>query len=193
MPGWHRLIGAGTGCGTAVALALAVLVGSAPDAQAVDEGEIVSGCTFSEDAIEPLKEAIATALGLFRDEVVEDPNDPNETIIVSVPDTGLIATPIVIVPSFNDNLGQPNDQVVEPDFTGIVVCRSQVEVAAFQNNVSETDNFPSSGLADLLELQQTSYVLIEPTGGGLRSLRLCHTDRQSDCFVADEAPPAPAD
>lgn len=122
---------------------------------------VLSTCTIDAGDVADLKVAIATALGF-------DEEDE-------------IAVPIVIVPTFNDNLGQFDSEGEE---SGIIVCINEDETSTSSTGTSESDPFPGSGTADIIELQQSSYVLIDVDG--TRSIRICQSDEISDCIEATE-------
>jgi hypothetical protein len=164
MRGCRRMITGSRGAGAAAALALAVLFGNIPAGVAQS---IQSNCTFTDADVAGLFAKIATALG----------RPAGNT-------TGIVV-PIVIVPTFNENLGQPLTAAANSTFSPMVICRNSDEIGPF-GSTTESARFPTSGTADLLEIQQTTYVLIDELPNAPKRLRLCHTDRTNTCIVGTE-------
>lgn len=164
MSGWHRKTRIGAGTGGMMAFAAALLLGAGSEVGA----QAIFTCDFNETEVDltDLRDAIAADIG----------GNVNRNSI---------SIPIIIVPTFNDNLGQPDAQGANAELTQIVICINTDEVASTTTGVSESDDFPSTGTADLLEVQQTSYVLIDRGGPG-RQLRICHADESNECIVASE-------
>jgi hypothetical protein len=172
MRAWRRTTGGGFGAGAAVALGLAAFLGNIPGAGAQ---LVTPECTFDNDDVDEavvedgsgLFNAIAAALGI----------DPAEVVI-----------PILIVPTFNEKLGQVDDDT----FSELVICRNTDEIPDGFATTTESDRFPSgTDTADLLEIEQTSYILIELIDGE-RRLRICQTGRTTnECIVATQPAPEP--
>lgn len=130
------------------AVACAVLVGGTLPALAQFG---TTACTFrNSDISNSLRQSVASQLGINRNQV---------------------EIPIIMVPTFNDNLGQPGS------LAGITLC-SNTDAVASVSPTTESAQFPSSGAAVIQEIQQTSYVLVN----GNR-MRICQSDQQTGCVV----------
>jgi hypothetical protein len=168
MRGWRRTTG---GAGAAAALAVAAFLGNIPGANAQ---LVTPECTFSDADID---EAVVGDLsGLFNRIAAAIPGATAADIVI----------PILIVPTFNAKLGQN----VGGTLSELVICRNTDEIEQGFGSATESDRFPS-GLdeADLLEIEQTSYILIELDGE--RRLRICQTGRTTNECVVATTEPAP--
>lgn len=118
-------------------------------------------CTFTDADVAGLRNKIATAVGI---------------------NSNFVATPIIIVPTFNPDLGQQATNGGNPSsFTKMVICTNSGTVGSVTTATTESDPFPSgTAAASILEINQTSYVLIERNSQ--RQIKICHTDQESACL-----------
>ena len=131
----------------APALACAILVGGTLPALAQFG---TTACTYRTNDLGKLPAKIEEALGLAR---------------------GTAQVPIIIIPTFDNNLSQ------SPVVAGITLCTNSQSVASVSSS-NESQPFPSGGPADIQEIQQTSYVLVN---GNL--MRICQSDQETECVV----------